>query len=213
MWVIAPTRADVSEQLLADACLADEACPGNRHVRRGNAPDGRLRVPRRSGAPVGAGAAAVMPGRRSSPSTGKRNLTVRQRLVPPCAYAIMTLLLPFKASGLTVWALESQSPVFESQLDKYTVNIQLSVSNFMITCGHFQGFSRAQGVDSILPGNGPATRHGRPGIPTLSPRCTQILRAFAQVIHMFVHREAWLAEAPIEKLPAQTTRRSEHGRR
>jgi hypothetical protein len=42
---------------------------------------------------------------------------------PRCTCAIVTLLLPLKASGLTVLALELQSLAFESQFDKHTVNV------------------------------------------------------------------------------------------
>jgi hypothetical protein len=37
-------------------------------------------------------------------------------------HATMTLLPPFKAPGLP-WALEFQSPAYESQPDKHTVNV------------------------------------------------------------------------------------------
>jgi hypothetical protein len=73
----------------------------------------------------------------------------------------------------------------------------------MIACGQFQAFFRAQGVDNINPGDEPDIGAAARQSPALSPRCTQILRAFAQVIHKFVHRETWLAEAPTGKSAAR----------
>jgi hypothetical protein len=98
-------------------------------VRRDNAPDNRLRVlgvPRRwwcqrSRPPPGQAADHL-------PARGKRNQPLDSAWFPLCVYAIMTLLLPCKASGLTVWALELQNLAFESQLDKHTVNVQLLMS-------------------------------------------------------------------------------------
>ena len=49
--------------------------------------------------------------------------------------------------------------------------------------------------------------------PALSPRCAQIPEWFAQVIHKFVHRAAWLARG---RRPGNTypdARGSERGRR
>jgi hypothetical protein len=76
----------------------------------------------------------------------------------------------------------------------------------MIACGHYPAFSRAQGVDNIHPGDRLGTGAIAQKSPALSPRCTQIPGAFAQVIHKFVHREARLAEAPTgNALPANKT--------
>ena len=74
----------------------------------------------------------------------------------------------------------------------------------MIACGHFEIFFRAQGVDNIHPGDGPGIGAAARESPASSPRCAQIPEWFAQVIHKFVHREAWLARASAGKrLPRQ----------
>lgn len=38
-----------------------------------------------------------------------------------------------------------------------------------MACGHFQFSANAQGADSVLAGNGPFQKEGRPGIPTVIP--------------------------------------------
>ena len=61
--------------------------------------------------------------------------------------------------------------------------------------------SHAQGVDSILAGNGPAICRAVTRAPQHCPACAQLRCAFTQVIHRFVHREACL---PADgKLPAR----------
>jgi hypothetical protein len=62
------------------------------------------------------------------------------------------------------------------------------MSHFGVACGHFQFSATAQGADSVLAGNGPSQRRGRPGIPTVnrtlrtdSPRlCTSHPQVCAQ---------------------------------
>lgn len=80
----------------------------------------------------------------------------------------------------------------------------------MIACGNFQIFSRAQGVDSIHPGDGPGRGAAAGESPALSPRCAQIPEWFAQVIHNFVHRAAWLAPGrrPGKHLPRRQRQRT-----
>jgi hypothetical protein len=52
-------------------------------------------------------------------------------------------------------------------------------------------FPRTQGVESDLPGNSRGRRAAFRESTALSSRCAQIRRVSAQVIHRFVHRQAW----------------------
>ena len=76
------------------------------------------------------------------------------------------------------------------------------MSHFGVACGHFQLSVNAQGADSVLAGNGPFQRKADRESPSLSPRCAQIRRAFAQVIHRFVNRQALACRGASREIPA-----------
>ena len=108
-------------------------------------------------------------------------------------HAIMTLSLPFKAPGLTVsGSSKPHGPGPGSQLDNQTVKVQLIYESLRRGMWTASVSSYAQGVDSILAGNGPAICRAVTRAPQHCPACAQLRCAFTQVIHRFLHREACL---------------------
>ena len=85
--------------------------------------------------------------------------------------------------------------------------------HFGVACGHFQFSVTPQGVDSVLAGNGPSKGTASWKSPPLSPRCAQIRRAFAQVIHRFAHRQALACGGASREIAGAAARHPNRGTR